>query len=223
MRRFRAGALPGEDQELLLDEAASHHLLRVCGIAPGERIGLFDGAGRAATAELIGARSGRALVVQRGPSQEGAARDIVLLVGLSKHAAFDVVLRMATELGVRCVQPVEAARSVVKGERVARWERIVEAAAAQSGRADVPEVRAACSLVQALDDLPEGGDRRILLPGGPGRAPATPPCVLLIGPEGGLEPREVELALSRGFQAEGIGSTVLRVDTAVAAALARVL
>jgi 16S rRNA (uracil1498-N3)-methyltransferase len=131
-------------------------------------------------------------------------------------------LRMATELGVWRIQPFEAARSVVRGERVARWERIVEAAAAQCGRADLPEVRAACSLAEALRALPPDGERRVLVPGAAGLPPPAPPCVLLVGPEGGLDPREVEAALAEGFQAEGIGSTVLRVDTAVAAALARV-
>lgn len=222
MRRFRAPLLPGEDQELLLDEASSHHLLRVCGIAPGERVELFDGTGGAASAELVGAQGGRARVVQRGPGRREAPREIILLIGLSKHAAFDTLLRMATELGVWRIQPFEAARSVVRGERVARWERIVESAAAQCGRADLPEVRAACSLTEALQGLPAGGERRVLLPGGPALSPPSAPCVLLVGPEGGLDPREVEAAVAQGFQAEGIASGVLRVDTAVAAALARV-
>jgi 16S rRNA (uracil1498-N3)-methyltransferase len=222
MRRFRSPALPGPDLELLLDEAASHHLLRVSGIAPGERVEVFDGAGAAATAELVGAQGGRAVLVQRGPVRREAPREIILLIGLSKHAAFDTLLRMATELGVWRIQPFEAARSVVRGERVARWERIVEAAAAQCGRADLPEVRAACSLAEALRALPPDGERRVLVPGAAGLPPPAPPCVLLVGPEGGLDPREVEAALAEGFQAEGIGSTVLRVDTAVAAALARV-
>ncbi len=221
MRRFRASLLPGEDRELLLDEAASHHLLRVSGIAPGERVELFDGAGGAATAELLGAQDGRALLVQRGPDRQEAPREIVLLVGLSKHAAFDTLLRMATELGVWRIQPFEAARSVVRGERVARWERIVESAAAQCGRADLPQVRAACSLSEALRDLPSQGERRVLVPGGPLRPPPAPPCVLLVGPEGGLDPSEVQAALSHGFLAEGIARNVLRVDTAVAAALGR--
>ena len=192
MRRFRSPALPGPDLELLLDEAASHHLLRVSGIAPGERVEVFDGAGAAATAELVGAQGGRAVLVQRGPVRREAPREIILLIGLSKHAAFDTLLRMATELGVWRIQPFEAARSVVRGERVARWERIVEAAAAQCGRADLPEVRAACSLAEALRALPPDGERRVLVPGAAGDGCGSAPSAVRASFGGGSRLADIE-------------------------------
>jgi len=223
MRRFAAPALPGEGGLVSLDVEVSHHMLRVTGIAPGEGVLLFDGAGQEAPAVLESVALGRASLRQVGPAHRVEAPEIHLLVAVCKHAAMDTILRMATELGATRIQPVLAARSVARGDRSGRWERIAAGAVAQSGRVRVPQVEAALPLDQALDTLPEGLERRVLVPGGPELAPARPPCALLLGPEGGLSPSEVALAQARGFLAEGLGPGVLRADTAVAAALARLL
>lgn len=223
MRRFRASGLPGPGLDVLLEPDPSHHLLRVTGVAPGEAVLLFDGAGRQAEAVLVGAEGGLARLTQVGPAHELGVREIHLLIGVSKHAAMDLLLRMATELGVRRIQPVLTARCVATGERGDRWERITESAAAQCGRAELPEIGPVLRLSPALAALPPELERRVLVPGGPRCAPAVPPCALLIGPEGGLSEGEVDTAVAAGFQQEGMGAHVLRVDTAVAAALARLL
>lgn len=223
MRRFRGPELPGPGLPLLLGEEASHHLLRVTGVAPGEAVVVFDGAGHQAQAVLEGVEGGRARLRQAGPTCAVDVPEIHLLIGVSKHAAMDTLLRMATELGVRRIQPVLTARCVATGERGDRWERITESAAAQCGRADLPEISPVARLAVALAQVPVAWDRRVLVPSGPASAPAGTPCALLIGPEGGLTPDEVEQATRAGFQAEGLGQRVLRVDTAVAAALARLL
>jgi 16S rRNA (uracil1498-N3)-methyltransferase len=46
------------------------------------------------------------------------------------------------------------------------------------------------------------------------------PIALLIGPEGGLDEREIRAALARGFHPVRFGPRVLRTETAAAAALA---
>lgn len=223
MRRFRAPVLPGPGLPVTLEEDSSHHLLRVTGVAPGEAVLLFDGAGQEAEAVLVGADAGRARLTQVGAARAVAVPEVHLLIGVSKHAAMDLLLRMATELGVRRIQPVLTSRCVATGERVDRWERITESAAAQCGRAELPEIAPVRRLDQALAAVPLDLERRVLVPGGPRRAPAVPPCALLVGPEGGLSEAEVQQAVASGFSPEGLGARVLRVDTAVAAALARLL
>lgn len=222
MRRFRAPGLPGEGQSTALEAPVSHHLLRVTGIAPGEALVLFDGEGQEAEAVLVEARGGLAWVRQSGPPRAVEAPQIHLLIGICKHAAMDTMLRMATELGARRIQPVLAARCVATGDRGDRWERIAESSAAQCGRADLPEIAPPLALGAALDTVPDGFARRVLVPGAPRRSPPQAPVALLVGPEGGLTEAEIALALSRGFEAESLGPRVLRADTAVAAVLARV-
>ncbi|MCB9779986.1 MAG: 16S rRNA (uracil(1498)-N(3))-methyltransferase [Alphaproteobacteria bacterium] len=224
MRRFPAPTLPGDGQLLILDEAASHHLLRVTGVAPGQAVELFDGSGGRATAVLESSDGqGRARLRQTSPTVVDRRPERWLVLGLPKHAAMDTVVRMATELGVTCIQPVLAARSVAKGHRADRWLRIAESAAAQCGRSDLPELAPICSLADALDRVPARWDRRVLAPCGPAVAAISAPCAVLIGPEGGLTAAEVQQAVAAGFQPEGWGDTVLRVDTAVAVALGRSL
>lgn len=223
LRRFRAPRLGEVDEVLALDERVSHHLLRVVGIAPGEKVELFDGQGRAALAELIGVQGGRARLRQLGDVAVARGPEVTLLLGACRHGPLDTSLRMATELGVASIVVFEAERGVVRGERAERWARLVESAAAQSGRADIPSVAAAPSLRLALAELEPGASRRVYLPRGPRRDPPSRPCVLLVGPEGGLSPAEVEAALDAGFVPEGLASPVLRVDTAVAVVLGRLL
>jgi len=222
VRRFLAPDLGAPGDVLLLDSAVSHHLLRVTGIAPGEAVVLFDGRGRQARAELMGVRDGIAELRQLDDIEQVGLPSLVLLVGLGKHAAMDTIMRMATELGATTIQPVLAERSVARGDRGPRWQRIAAGAAAQCGRADLPDVRPLVGLAEALSGLPAQLDRRVYAPSSPQEPAPACPCALLLGPEGGLAPAELSLAVDAGFRRDSLGPTVLRADTAVAAALARV-
>jgi 16S rRNA (uracil1498-N3)-methyltransferase len=123
--------------------------------------------------------------------------------------------------------PVLTARSVARPEpgRRARWEKIAREAARQCGRADVPVVAAQVELAAALaaPDLPA---RRLMLSPEPGvqplraRLPDPAPTALLVGPEGGLAPAEVEAARAAGFVPVGLGPRILRVETAAIVAVA---
>ncbi len=221
MRRFPAPGLPAEGGRITLDEAASHHLLRVTGVARGERVLLFDGQGLEAEAELVGVERGIAVLELEAPRPGVRGEEVWLLPALVKHEAMDTLIRMSVELGVTRILPVLAERSVARGERAERWRRVVASAAAQCGRADVPEVLEPLPLVAALERVPADLDRRIYTPGAPLRSPPLGPCALLLGPEGGWSAREVADATTRGFQPEGLGPRVLRADTAAAAVLAR--
>lgn len=204
-----------------LDAHASHHLLRVTGVARGERVRLIDAGGLEAEAELLEVEEGLAVLRSAPARPAPPSEEVWLLQGLVKHEAMDTLVRMATELGVTQLVPVLAERSVARGDRAARWVRIAEAAALQCGRAELPTVHEPLPLAAALGLLPPGLDRRVYVPGAPTRPPPAGPCALLLGPEGGLSPAEVAEAIQGGFLPEGLGPRVLRADTAAAAVLAR--
>lgn len=225
MRRFPAPDLPALGARVVLDAEVSHHLLRVTVIARGERVGLFDAAGRDAVGVLVDVAQGHAVVeiveiVERGAAPDEGA-PCWLLVGLLKPATFDEVVRMATELGVTHLWPFLAERSVPRGERVDRWARIAASAVTQCGRTRPPELRAPAALRELLAELPEGLTRRVYVPGASRLEAPRGPSALLIGPEGGLTPREIDEAEGSGFTPEGLGPWTLRADTAVVSALAR--
>ncbi len=226
-----------DDTPTALSDEAAHHL-RVLRVGVGDALVLFDGLGyeRDATVHAV-ARNGVAVTL-RGPRREGARADgarVTWLQGYPKGDKLDTIVRQATELGVYAIRPVYTARSVPRerndrgAARVARWERIAEEAARQSGRADLPVVLPPLPLDEALVTLSDHASLRLVAWESSTRplldvafdAPEAP-AVALAGPEGGLAADEVARCEAAGFVAVSLGPRVLRAET-VAPALLGVL
>ncbi len=221
-----------------------HYLARVLRLGVGDEVWLFDGEGRERPAQLVSLAPGAGLL-ELGASQVAAvapsACPVMLLAGLTRGGSLDRVLREATELGVSELWPVICERSVAvppperRGERQRRWQRIVEEAARQCGRAELPLLRPLVELPAALAVLQAEAERwPLVLVGDPltqlrlGDAFAAPVAgvALVVGPEGGLSPAELAAARAAGCLGFGLGARVLRAETAgtvcVALALHRV-
>jgi 16S rRNA (uracil1498-N3)-methyltransferase len=207
-------------EQVLLDASASHHLLRVTGIAPGEAVELFDGDGRCAEAILVEVRDGLAVLEVKALKQAAARGDTVHLVLAQVRAnTLDGVLRMVTELGVSSVQIISTERTVAKGDKRDRWQRIVASAAAQCGRSDMPEVYPPSTLGEVMNG-PTG--QRLVLCLEAGVVERTGDSVtLLVGPEGGLSEAEMASLVEAGWTPAGLGERTLRADTAAVAAVVK--
>ena len=221
-RRYPSPVLPGPGDRVRLPPGASRHVLVVCRHPRGDVLRLFDGAGGEVEARLVGVEAGLAVVQGLGPVPlpRPARPRVVLLQALVKAAAFDEILRIAAVAGASAVLPVLTRRAVVRAGRPERWARVLEAAARQCGRPDLPSVAPVRPLAEVLaGDLPPA--RLVLRPGAaPAAAPEGDRC-LLVGPEGGLEGDEIEAALAAGFAPAGLGPWTLRASDAAAAALTR--
>jgi 16S rRNA (uracil1498-N3)-methyltransferase len=138
-------------------------------------------------------------------------------------------VQAATELGVDAVVPWSAARSVSRweGAKVAkgrdRWASIVREAAKQSIRAWTPEVGELATTRQVAA-LAADAQVLVLEPGAEERLTDVEPdgrdLVLVVGPEGGIAPHELDALREAGARLVRLGSTVLRTSTAGPAALA---
>lgn len=131
----------------ITDPQALHHLLDVLRVTDGERVECVDGAGRWYAAR-VARRSTRELqleIVDQG-EEPRVALAVRLVPALIKPERFEWLVQKTTELGVERISPVMTARSVIRpsGERragrLARWQRIANAAAQQCGRATVPQI-----------------------------------------------------------------------------------
>jgi 16S rRNA (uracil1498-N3)-methyltransferase len=143
----------------------------------------------------------------------------------------DWLVEKATELGVASIQPLVAARSVLKpsGERAdkkrAHWQGVAIAACEQSGRNRVPVIHEVAELTRWMD-APRTDAERWLLSLAPGAQPLARrsagqgSVLLLSGPEGGLSTQEESAALAQGFAPVSLGQRVLRAETAPLAVLA---
>jgi len=206
------------------------HISTVLRLKCGDRFRLADGSGREAEAK-IAAIGKDGVHVEIGPLQHSAsiadAPRITVCQGLPKGEKTDLVLQKCTELGVAGIELFQAARSVTRLEndrlakRLARWERIVQEAARQSGRQDIPAVGFSGSLGEALQKtdpsfgllLWEGEEDQGLRDVLAGREkPET--ISVVIGPEGGLTSEEAAEAVELGFVPVSLGKRILRTETA---------
>jgi 16S rRNA (uracil1498-N3)-methyltransferase len=201
----------------------------------GDAVTLFDGNGeeRRGVIESIG----RDVTVTIQSSGAGIAEpllQITLVQSLPSGDKMDWVVQKAVELGVTAIQPVTAKRSVVKLEgdrarkRVLHWQEVAISACEQCGRNTVPAVLPLMDLNQYLAREHKDDERRFLLDpiGGQRLRKMDRPSgrmALLIGPEGGFEEGEIDVARSLGFTSLQLGPRVLRTETAGLAALAAMM
>lgn len=229
-RLFLPGPLRAGGLHPLAPEQA-HYLLRVLRLAAGAPVLCCDGAGELWQAVIVrtGARAFGVELIECELQTAAPTQRLHLLQGLLKGAAMDTVLQKATELGATDIWLITSARSNVSlgAERAERkrehWLGILESAAAQCQQLHLPVLHGPLALPDALDGLAETP----LLLLDPGAAPLpralpTGPVGILVGPEGGFADPERDLALGRGAIPCGLGSLILRAETAPLAALAAI-
>lgn len=207
------------DLVLRIEGEAYRHLFRARRVAVGERLRVVDGGGRARWGEVVRVERswGEVALGEAGPSLEPAVR-VDLLVATLRPERASWLVEKATEVGVHAVRflHTERAPRTFGAGAVERLRRVAAAAVEQCGRARVPEVTGTHDWSELDGLLRDLTDRRFLDPtAGDGRlAPAASPAALLVGPEGGWSLAERTDLLARGFQPAGLGSRILRTETA---------
>lgn len=223
MRRFFVSNLPNADESLcLLNEKESHHLFRVVKIAKGEEIELLDGRGGSCVAVLVETKGKLAQVRWvRNLHVDIAENEVWLFLSVLKQQAWSTALRMATELGVHHIVPVLSSRTIARKEKKERWESIILAAVKQCGRTTIPTLHPMKSFDQICLEHTSIPNRVILVPSTHliSDFSNSGDTALCIGPEGGFSSEEIQKATQHGWVACGLGSTVLRADTATVSAL----
>jgi 16S rRNA (uracil1498-N3)-methyltransferase len=225
-RLLLPGAAPGAVQ---LSGARAHKLLHVLRLQVGDCLEVFDGAGLTLDATLTAVGSDSVGLALSSPRRSAPARAIAIVQALPKGDKLEWMLEKATELGATAFWPVLSDRTVVKlsgreAAKLARWQRVVDEAARQSGRAEVPVVHppgplldvvrclAPAAQVLVLDE--QEREVRLSEAAGQGR------LALVVGPEGGLARAEVAALEAHGAIAVSLGTGILRTETAALAALA---
>jgi 16S rRNA (uracil1498-N3)-methyltransferase len=229
--RIYCPGLPEKGASVRLDDRAATHLVRVLRLGTGAEINVFDGRGLEYRAILSSAGS-REVVVKLKDQIEAASEsplNISLMQGISRGDRMAIVVQKATELGVSTIQPVISARSVVRldstraEKKRAHWQSVVASACEQCGRSVVPDIVTPQALNDALRECNTQA-LKLLLDTGGGKslrefAPSGRGIILLVGPEGGFDAAEREIAIDSGFEPVYLGPRVLRTETAAIAAL----
>lgn len=221
------------DQDILLPADVAHHAKRVLRLRDGEALIVFNGDGMDYHGSLLdlSGKPGARLHSAHTNTCEAPLR-ISVVQALAVADKMDWIIQKAVELGAAAVQPIDAERCVLKlaGDRASKrldhWRQVAVSAAEQCGRSQLCVVHEVHSLSRWLAQAPTGA-RWILSPDEGLALSAMPrpdtPVSLLIGPEGGWSPHELQAAKAAGCQPVRMGPRILRTETAGLAAIAAMM
>lgn len=227
---------PPADGMATLPADEAKHALKVLRLKIGDAVCAMDGAGRRWRGEIVAAEGGVSVrLIGELPGNESPLR-LTVYEGVPKADKLDFIAQKLTELGASALTPVCMERCVVRldardGEkRRERLEKIAREAAKQCGRGMPLRVDTPMYWRQALERMAR--HELLLIPweDAAGRRvkdvfsamPTARDIGIVIGPEGGMSPAEVDGMIAIGGQTVTFGPRILRTETAavVAAALA---
>lgn len=217
------------DRSVSLEDNAIHYLKNVLRLKAGATVDLFNGEeDQDYRGQIIA--DGKKLAVELTetiPRAPLPPMQSCIVQGLSKPDHVDWMVQKTTELGINQIhlfnsQYTQAPLKPAQREKKLRhWSAIAISACEQSGRARVPSIYFHEDGINCLETFDSG--KKILLDfdaagfSAQGKAPES--LTILLGPEGGLEPSEIDYAKSNGFEAVSLGPRVLRTETAAVSAL----
>lgn len=223
MRRFYASTEQFNGTDVLLSPEETRHLRNVLRLKIGDEAHVFDGDGHEFLCRISDIRkAGAVLEVLRGvsPAAPESTIDLTLAAAVYKNDKLDLVVQKAVELGVATFVPLVTFRSEAKlrdaEKRVDRWRKIAMEATKQCERARVMRIADPMQFDEfvARDD----GDLRLMFSekdgGGIPQNYTTQRITALIGPKGGWEDSEIELATGSGFLRIKLGKRIMRAETA---------
>lgn len=214
--------------DLVLDEAASKHMVQVLRMQDGDQLQLTNGKGDLCTAEITHSNRKKCTVkIIEKFNVQNAKCKISIAISLIKNATrFEWFLEKATELGVSEIIPLICTRTEKTAFKFDRMKNILVSAMLQSQQCRLPVLREPVKfgdlvvssahqqkfIAHCIDDA-----KRNLTDL---NNESLSSKIILIGPEGDFTAHEIEAALQHYFSAVSLGETRLRTETAGIAAAA---
>lgn len=226
------------EREIFITGSDVNHIKNVLRMKEDDEIKISDGSNKVyhcRITDIAGetvAAAGETIAAEILSAEESFAElpaQIYLFQGIPKGDKMELIIQKAVELGAYAIVPMATNRVVVRLDakkeqsKLRRWSAIAESAAKQSGRTIVPEILPvmsfgeACAYVKEFEhklipyECAEGMERTRELVG---RIEPGSRVAVLIGPEGGFEKEEIELAVQAGIEPVTLGKRILRTETA---------
>lgn len=210
------------------------HISRVLRLSINDVVELFDGTGNGYRARIVSTSPQKVVFAIESSYAllSESPLHITLAQGMLKDRKMDDLIRQLTELGIARWMPFYASRSVPSpgnkglGKRLERWNKIAVEAVKQCRRGRIPQISPVEDFKAVLAAADEH-DQKVLFWEDTNQAFEIPnraiqKIILVVGPEGGFDPREVQQAKRHGFLTTGLGPRILRAETASLAACALV-
>jgi len=209
---------------VLLEDAQARYLGTVMRRSTGDRLRLFNGHDGEWQARIVTlGKRGVLLEAETLIRPQAPEPDLWLLISIIKREALEWAVEKATELGASEIHPVVMARSQPGRPSPERLRAIATEAAEQCERLTVPVIHPPRPLDAVFRDWPAGRRLIAAIERGEDAPPGTQAgaAALLIGPEGGFHPRELDAMRRLPFLvAASLGPRILRAETAAIVGLA---
>lgn len=216
-----AGVRPGSP--LLIGDDEANHAVRAKRLRPGEAVAVFNARGVVALATVLRAESGKRPLLELAlgelTTQPPTTPRVEIWCPPPKGDRLEGLIDQLSQLGVAAWRPLATARAERDTFRRDKLERIAIESAKQCARAWSIEIGEALTLAEAL------ADPRAAIADASGEPvpAAAADTALLLGPEGGFTPDELEQARAAGRSVWRLGVHVMRIETAAVAGAARLL
>ncbi len=220
-------------QDGIVDLSANeaHHANSVMRLKIGDAVELFDGNGTMAAASIqaIGKRKCSIEVGDIRKVSRQRSNHLTLAIAIPKAPRQSFLFEKCTELAVDAILPVTFERSVVKASSssVAKWQRTVIEAGKQCRTAYLPKILDPVSFGTATHSFASNEVQWTCDPTASktiadqiAQLSAEQPCRVWIGPEGGMTDDEIDVLSKHGAIGIGLGSNILRIETAALAVAA---
>ncbi len=212
------------------------HLSKVLRLREGDAIIVCDSNGTDYECKIskISKTEAIAQITQSYPNNTEPPINVTIYQGLPKSDKMDYIVQKCVELGAIKIVPVITKRAVAvprdDGKKIARWQKIASEAAKQCGRGVLPTICECVKFEQALKEIAHD-DALNLIPYENEKCSKLRDALknsktninIFIGPEGGFDESEIELAMSKNIKPVTLGPRILRTETAPLAVLASVM
>ena len=214
-----------EDNYLILEESDLHHVKNVMRCQIGDQIECIYKE-TLYICKLENLNQTKVKIIKECSNNNESTFDVTVAIALVKEQKMDLILQKLTELGISKIIPVAMERSIVKLDdkkfikKKERWEKICKEAAEQSKRNKIPEITNIHTIKQ-LEKLTYN-QKFICSTRNPQNIVNTylqnkdqcATMIFVIGPEGGISPKEEDLLMTYGYIPITLGNRIMRVETA---------
>jgi len=219
------------DEYVTIEGTDVNHIKNVLRIKPGEKILVSNSVNKDYSCEVkeISDEYIKALILETDYEGTELGCEFYLFQGLPKSDKMEMIIQKSVELGVYEIIPVQTKRSIVKFDdkkkesKIKRYNLISESAAKQSKRIIIPEVKNVMSFKEAVEYAKDFDMNLIPYENFKDMVSTKETLAtinksmkigIFIGPEGGFDESEINLALEKGVKRISLGKRILRTETA---------
>ncbi len=209
------------DNVLSIEGEEAQHALKVLRLRIGSKIVVIDGKGTYSECEInsLDKRKLVARVLQKIENYKSRPYRIHIAIAPTKNMSrFEWFLEKATEMGIDEISPILTKNSERKHIRAERLQKILISATKQSQKAFIPRLNPLQDLKSFISTAANmekyiaycDYENKHLIR----QLDAGKDVLVLIGPEGDFNPKEIESIIEAGYKPIGLGKERLRTETA---------